>query len=274
MARIRTIKPEFPRSEGMGNVSRDARLCFVLMWTLADDAGRLRGASRLLASLLFPYDDDALELLPTWLAELEAEECIQLYKVDGSTYIQITKWLSHQKIDKPSQSKIPPFDEQCRILANPREPSSLDQGSRTEEKDRDRDVAQSARREQVAAVFDHWRKVMGHLKAKLDDKREKLIEARMKAGYSADDLKAAIDGCSKTPFNMGHNEQGTRYDGLELILRDGAHVDRFIATNSNPPRPMGKQGMIEANNRRAGDEFLNGPDWFGGDTIDAEPNHA
>ena len=57
MARIRSIKPELPQSESMGNVSRDARLTFVQLFTLADDEGRLRGNSRMLASLLFPYDD-------------------------------------------------------------------------------------------------------------------------------------------------------------------------------------------------------------------------
>jgi hypothetical protein len=130
MARIRTIKPEFPQSESMGRVSRDARLCFVQMWTIADDSGRLRGNSRMLASLLFPYDDDAPELIDGWLAELEREGCISRYLADGSTYIEIANWLSHQKIDKPSPSKIPAFDESSRVLANPRERSSLDQGSR------------------------------------------------------------------------------------------------------------------------------------------------
>ena len=45
MGRIRTIKPEFPQSESMGRVSRDARLTFILLWTMADDAGRLRSCS-------------------------------------------------------------------------------------------------------------------------------------------------------------------------------------------------------------------------------------
>jgi hypothetical protein len=128
MARIRTIKPEFPQSESMGNVSRDARLCFVMLWTIADDSGRLRGNSRMLASLLFPYDDDAPALMDSWLSELEREGCIARYLVDGATYVEIAKWLSHQKIDKPSPSKIPPFDPSSRILANPRESSALDQG--------------------------------------------------------------------------------------------------------------------------------------------------
>jgi hypothetical protein len=59
MARIRTIKPEFPQSESMGRISRDARLLFVQLWCICDDHGRTRAASRMLASLLFPYDDDA-----------------------------------------------------------------------------------------------------------------------------------------------------------------------------------------------------------------------
>src|SRR6478672_1250768 len=79
MARIRSIKPEFPQSESMGNVSRDARLTFIQLWTIADDEGRLRGNSRMLASLLYPYDDDAKRLIDKWLLELESQSCITRY---------------------------------------------------------------------------------------------------------------------------------------------------------------------------------------------------
>lgn len=123
MARIRTIKPEFPQSESMGRVSRDSRLCFVLLWTLADDAGRLRGNSRMLASLLYPYDDDAKNLMDGWLSELSSEGCIARYEVDGTSYIQICAWLEHQKIDKPSASKLPEPPSKSRKLAKPREDS-------------------------------------------------------------------------------------------------------------------------------------------------------
>ena len=133
MARIRTIKPEFPQSESMGRVSRDARLLFVQLWTLCDDEGRTRAASRMLASLLFPYDDDAPALVDLWLDELEREECVVRYLVGGASYLQVCNWQSHQKIDKPSGSKIPPFDETSRIISKPREVSSEDQGSRIKE---------------------------------------------------------------------------------------------------------------------------------------------
>lgn len=132
MARIRSIKPEFPQSESMGRVSRDARLTFIQLWTLSDDEGRLRGNSRMIASLLFPYDDDAPGLIDAWLGELERERCIARYRIDGDSYIQICKWLIHQKIDKPSKSKIPAFVEPSRILANPlhgiKDQGSKDQG--------------------------------------------------------------------------------------------------------------------------------------------------
>lgn len=139
MARIRTIKPEFPQSESMGRVSRESRYCFILLWTLADDSGRLRGNSRMLASLLYPYDLDAGKLIDKWLGELEHEKCLVRYAVEDDTYIQISNWLKHQKIDKPSASKIPAFTEDSRILSNPRERSCEDQGSRKGSKDQGKD---------------------------------------------------------------------------------------------------------------------------------------
>lgn len=123
MARIRSIKPEFPHSESMGNISRDARLTFILLWTIADDEGRLRGNSRMLASLLFPYDEDSRALIEGWLTELEGEGCIRRYSVDGASYLQIAKWREHQKIDKPSKSKFPQFENVIEDSPNAREDS-------------------------------------------------------------------------------------------------------------------------------------------------------
>lgn len=129
-----------PQSESMGKVSRDARLLFILTWTLADDSGRLRGNSRMLASLLFPYDNDAPELIDGWIQELIKQDCIVVYQIEDSTYIQICKWLNHQKIDKPSHSKIPEFDESSRILAND-SGRIKDQGSRIKERIKDKPSA-------------------------------------------------------------------------------------------------------------------------------------
>jgi len=98
----------------MGRVSREARLCFLLSWTQADDAGRIRGNPKLLARTLYPYDDDALDKIDAWLEELEREQCIRRYVAQGNMYIEICNWLKHQKIDKPSAPKYPGFDERSR----------------------------------------------------------------------------------------------------------------------------------------------------------------
>lgn len=111
MPRIRTIKPDFPQSQSVGNLSRDARLLFIQIWTLVDDEGRARATSRMLASLLYPYDDDAKHLIDGWLGELEQSGCIRRYEVDSHHYLDIPKWLNHQKIDRPTPSKLPPFAE-------------------------------------------------------------------------------------------------------------------------------------------------------------------
>jgi len=120
VARIRSIKPEFPQSESMGRVSRDARLLFILLWPICDDHGRTRASSRLLANTLFPYDDDARSHIDGWLDELEAEGCIRRYAHGGSTYLEVCKWLIHQKIDKPSKPQFPAFDDDS---STPREDS-------------------------------------------------------------------------------------------------------------------------------------------------------
>jgi hypothetical protein len=133
MARIRSIKPEFPQSESMGRVSRDARLLFVMLWPICDDHGRARAASRMLASLLFPYDDDAVGLIDGWLDELEREGCIGRYESDGSTFLVVHNWLIHQRIDKPSK---PQFPEPPETFARIREGSWLE-GKGRERKGKD-----------------------------------------------------------------------------------------------------------------------------------------
>jgi hypothetical protein len=157
MARIRTIKPEFPQSEKIGALSRDARLLFIQLWTVVDDEGRTRAASRMLASLLYPYDDDAPALIGDWMDELEAKGHIRRYVVDGSQYLDIPNWLKHQKIDRPTPSRLPAYSDE---LASPREPSrsiDADLGPRTLDqegtKDRIRAVAVATRPE-AEKIFD------------------------------------------------------------------------------------------------------------------------
>jgi hypothetical protein len=131
VARIRSIKPEFPQSETIGALSRDARLLFIQLWTIVDDEGRARAASRMLASLLYPYDNDAPKLIDRWLDELEANQCLKRYEVEGAKYLEIVKWLKHQKIDHPTKSRLPEFAKPRENIAKSPEPLAPDLGPRT-----------------------------------------------------------------------------------------------------------------------------------------------
>jgi hypothetical protein len=236
MARIRTIKPEFQQSESMARVSRDARLTFILMWPQADDSGRLRANSRILASVLFPADKDAGDLIDGWLDELESQNCIRRYSADGNSYVQICKWLDHQKIDHPTTSKIPPPTENSRRLAKKSEGSrkiTLDQGLEgiKEGKGRDQGTMSAAPTDRV---FDHWKSIHGHPRAKLDAKRKRVIGTAL-ASYSEADLCLAITGYLSSPHHMGQNDRATKYDDIELMLRDAKHIEAGIKFHAEPP---------------------------------------
>ena len=150
MARIRTIKPEFPHSESIGRLSRDARLTFIQIWTIVDDEGRARAASRMLASLLFPYDDDAPGLIDRWLDELDEGGFIVRYETDGSRYLEVVNWEKHQRIDKPSASKFPPPTQNSKI---PREASRrVRDGSGPRTRIKEEDQTSSLRSEGAAGA--------------------------------------------------------------------------------------------------------------------------
>lgn len=83
-------------------------------------------------------------------------------------------------------------------------------------------------------VFEYWQEVAGHPRTKLDDKRKRKIRARLRDGYTVDELRAAVDGVLKSPFHMGENDHNMKYDDIELICRDAAHVDRFMRLADQP----------------------------------------
>lgn len=87
----------------------------------------------------------------------------------------------------------------------------------------------------INEIFEYWQEVMSHPKAKLDKHRQRAINQSLKLGYSIADLKQAIDGCAKTPFNMGQNDRQQIYDDINLIFRDAERIERFMNNASDNP---------------------------------------
>jgi hypothetical protein len=114
--RIRSIKPEFWRSEDVKRLPREIRLLFIGLWQYVDDNGVGIDDYRQIASDLFPIEDDPVEVreyvrdglatLSRLCREGSTVPLIARYEIDGKRYLAITGW-KHQRVDKPAVPRYP-----------------------------------------------------------------------------------------------------------------------------------------------------------------------
>ena len=101
----------------------------------------------------------------------------------------------------------------------------------------------------VESIFSWWQEVMNKPRARMDEKRRKAIAGRLRDGYTISDLCDAIAGCATSDFHMGRNDRETKYNDLELILRDACHVDGFI---DRWEEIQGQDAVLKARKEEAG----------------------
>ncbi|GAC1603202.1 MAG: hypothetical protein NVS3B21_31660 [Acidimicrobiales bacterium] len=102
--RIRSLKPFVWEDEKIGQVSRDARLLFIALITMADDEGRFRTLPSVICGHAYPYDSDAPKKVSKWMDELRSASLVVLY---GEHYGYLPKWESHQRISHRTPSLLP-----------------------------------------------------------------------------------------------------------------------------------------------------------------------
>ena len=89
----------------------------------------------------------------------------------------------------------------------------------------------------IRAVFAHYR--ARHPRAfpapKSTSKEWSAIAARMREGFSLDDLRAAIDGCHMTPHNLGEIITAA----CAIIDRPSISVDELVTYIPGPDFPTG-----------------------------------
>lgn len=108
MARIRTIKPEFFTSLTIDKLSLTAQRTFVGLWTYADDHGRGLDDTRLIKAAIWPLrDTHTAAKVEKDMKALAALDLIRRYEIDGGRYFQILGWAEHQRVNRPSTSRIP-----------------------------------------------------------------------------------------------------------------------------------------------------------------------
>lgn len=113
--RIRTIKPEFWSHRVMGKIDDTSRCVALALLNFADDAGYFSADPILVRNFCRPFDDDST-ITKRSLAVLEKAGWIEVSvtKQDGDIG-RIVNFLSHQKIDKPSPSRISKYFDSTSI---------------------------------------------------------------------------------------------------------------------------------------------------------------
>src|ERR1017187_9624772 len=100
MQRIRTIKPEFFRHEGLFDLERETglpvRIAFAGLLTCCDREGRFSWRPRMLKTLILPYDECDFSRV---LDALATRGFIRKYRVGEDDYGLIVTFLKHQVIN-------------------------------------------------------------------------------------------------------------------------------------------------------------------------------
>jgi hypothetical protein len=111
MSRIRNVKPDFFRHEGLQdleriNAGKYSMFVFEGLWTKCDRQGIFEWKSRSLKLDILPFLDFDME---DTLSILETAGYIEKYEVEGKEYGVIPTFLKHQKISKAEKDNINVF---------------------------------------------------------------------------------------------------------------------------------------------------------------------
>lgn len=107
MPRIRSIKPGFWQDQRLSRFDALTRLVYICLWSMADDDGRVEGDAETVWHFGFPREKkDAIEKALGVLSE--SSRIVPYTGGAGQKYLFLPKFSTHQKINRPSPSQLPP----------------------------------------------------------------------------------------------------------------------------------------------------------------------
>lgn len=255
MARIRSVHPDLCVSETMAELSADLERTFVRLWTHCDDEGRCVDNARLIKAAIYPLHDAMTPVrVEKDLVALQQVGLIVRYVAEGVSVVQVCSWGEYQHPQRATASKLPPFTAAAGVLressASP--PRALNAG--VGEGEGEGEVVGEEAGGDIRRVFEAWAEATERSKARLTDERRKRIR-RALTDYPLEDVIDAVRGVALSPFHCGQNERHTRYDDIDVILRDAKHVEQFrdLWRNDRPVQEQSKVlDLIAADRARRG----------------------
>ena len=241
------IRDRIWRSRKLARCSRGASLAYPWIFLVADEWGRFEYRPHMIHGLVFgarmdysPEDTPSVSDVTGWLGEYEKVGLLVRYN-DG----ELAHWTNFEgravSQRKPSQHSEP--GEVISVRKNTREELELElelEGEQEQEQS-----AGAGDSDSVRQVFEHWQTTMGHASAKLTPKRRRLVQGRLREGYTVAQLREAIEGCKASPFHMGQNDSGAVYDDLTLICRSGEKLEFFLGKTHAPASRMRTRPTVQ-----------------------------
>lgn len=218
MARKRMIDPNIWQSEDFSKLSTLGKLVFIGLFSLADDEGRGRCNPVYLKSTLFPYEEGIRSAdIDKTLSEISSNMSVIFYSCDGSSYYSLYNWNTWQKIDRPSESKIPEYNSQAmqRLFT---EDSSKVRRAIVPNKKRieDNKNIKEENRNKVVEIYNTYCVNLPRVQ-KLTDKRNKAIDNFLKE-FTEEQFEDICIMANSTNFLIGKNDNGWKAD-FDFLMR-------------------------------------------------------
>lgn len=220
MARKRMIDPNIWQSEDFSKLSTLGKLVFIGLFSLADDEGRGRSNPVYLKSTLFPYEEGIRSTdIDKTLSEISSNMSVIFYSCDGSSYYWLYNWNTWQKIDKPSESKIPEYDENImkKLFV---ESSSNNRRTVAPNRKEDNRKEKEEKRIRIKDIYNQNCPNLPQVQ-KLTTKREKTIDNFLKE-FTEEQFIEVCKIANSTDFLIGKNENGWKADFDFLMRTDKA----------------------------------------------------
>jgi len=251
MARKRMIDPNIWQSEDFSKLSTLGKLVFIGLFSLADDEGRGRCNPIYLKSTLFPYEEGIRSAdIDKTLSEISSNMSVIFYSCDGSNYYSLYNWSTWQKIDRPSQSKIPEYDKNGMQRLFVDNSSNVRRGVPPKGKE-DNIKEKEEKRNRIIDIYNATCTNLSKTQ-KLTDKRKKSIEVFLKE-FSIEQFENICQIANVSDFLTGKNDRGWKADFDFIIKTDKAIAILEGKYNNSTP----KTNKANFEQRQYSEEFLN-----------------
>ncbi len=239
------IRKDISNSNGYASLSPEAAVLFAMMIPHLNSHGKMCGGAGYIKDEICPKIPYlTYEKIPELLAEINSKTNVKWFEENGRRYIHSINFLkNHQALNEErlGVDELPDYVEvkdnfpstpelvRSKSMSTPKYPSTSTSTSTS--------TSNLNLKEITGRIFEHWKIVHNHPRAKIDDTRKSKVSKALNLGYSEADLIKAVDGCKKSPHHQGQNDKQEIYDDFELILRDAKHIDAFIKHADREPPP-------------------------------------